>query len=97
MGLQMYRPVPTRRGSDRFRVYIEEEDGRSEEENATPTDASVPPPASASVDIPEADLKSPLSSAKQPVITIIARSDSASSCFLRLSNVVGSPPAQAVM
>ena len=33
----MHRPVPTRRGSDRFRVYVEaEEDAMSGEENDTP-------------------------------------------------------------
>ena len=92
----MHRPVPTRRGSDRFRVYIEEDDGKAEDENATPIGTSNPP-ASAGVNASDADLKSPLSGAKQPVITIIARSDSASSCFLRLSNGAGGQPAQAVM
>ncbi len=77
-------------------MYIEEDDGRVEEENAAPTVTAVLP-ASAGIDSGHADLKSQLSSAQQPVITIIARSDSAISCFLRPSNAVGSPPAQAAM
>ena len=94
------RPVPTRRGSDRFRVYIEideEAGGGSEVENASPR-VVVPPIASdGSAGLDDPDVKSQLTRSKQPVITLIARSDSAGSCFLGLSNVIASPPLQAVV
>ena len=92
------RPVPTRRSSDRFRVYIEAEeaDGCGSEENARPgSGGSLSTNVAGSLE--DNDIKSQLSRSKQPVITLIARSDSAGSCFLGLSNVIASPPLQAVV